>query len=325
MLRTIVPILLTGSLALLSGCGEDHGPLSGARAHEHTAKITGFGPRPPGSENLKKTAAYIEQQLQAIDPALKLQRQSFEKFGQSFENLWVEIPGTDPNGPILAIGAHYDSKITHPGEQDFAFVGALDAAASCGVLLELAREIHAKKPVTQNVWLLWFDGEESLEWEWNDEKALLGSTHWVDTMHADTTRFPDGLSKRLRVFVLLDLLGDVNLKIDRDLESNPKLLEIFKETANAMGKGNVLYRYESPMKDDHIPFKRKSVRVIDLIDFQYRAPIQHGPNTPEDGKRYTPWWHTADDTLDKVSKDSLGFVGNLVLRALPRIEAEFYR
>ena len=124
---------------------------------------------------------------------------------------------------------------------------------------------------------------------------------------------------------LLDLLGDVNLKIDRDLESNPKLLEIFKDTASEMGKSGVLYRYESPMKDDHIPFKRKSVRVIDLIDFQYRAPVQHGPNTPEDGKRYTPWWHTADDTLDKVSKDSLDFVGNLVSRALARIEAEFYR
>jgi hypothetical protein len=144
MFRPIVPILLMGSLALLSSCGVDHGPVSGARAYEHTAKITGLGPRPPGSENLKKAASYIEAHLLAIDPGLKLQRQSFEKFGQSFENLWVEIPGTDPAGPIIAIGAHYDSKITHPGEQDFAFVGALDAAASCGVLLELAREIHAK-------------------------------------------------------------------------------------------------------------------------------------------------------------------------------------
>ncbi|MDA0372565.1 MAG: M28 family peptidase [Planctomycetota bacterium] len=325
MARILVPILLTGCLAVLSGCGASHGPVSGARAYDHTAQICSLGPRPPGSENLKKAAAYIEAQLAAIDPSLQLKRQPFEKFGERFENLWVEIPGSDPTGPILAIGAHYDSKITHPGEQDFEFVGALDAAASCGVLIELARAIHTQKPIAPNVWLLWFDGEESLEWEWNDEKALMGSTHWVETMHADTALFPEGLSKRLRAFVLLDLLGDVNLKIDRDLESNPKLLEIFKDTASEMGKSGVLYRYESPMKDDHIPFKRKSVRVIDLIDFQYRAPVQHGPNTPEDGKRYTPWWHTADDTLDKVSKDSLDFVGNLVFRALPRIEAEFYR
>ena len=127
------------------------------------------------------------------------------------------------------------------------------------------------------------------------------------------------------VLVLLHLLGDRNLKIDRDLESNPKLLELFGDVAAEMGIGAAMYPYESPMKDDHIPFKRKGVRVIDLIDFAYRAPSNHGPDMPADAARYTPWWHTADDTLDKVSADSLDVVGNLVWLALPRIEAAFYK
>jgi hypothetical protein len=323
--RSLAPLGALLALGLPACSGKSYGPVSGQRAYEHTARIVALGPRPPGSENLRKAAAYIEEQLRAIDPALKLERQRFEKFGMEFENLFVELPGKDPNGPVIAVGAHYDSKITHPGEQDFAFVGALDAAASCGVLIELARQFRAARPIDQGLWLIWFDGEESLEWDWNDEKALIGSRHFADTMHADEKRFPGGLSRRMKAFVLLDLLGDHELKIDRDLESNPTLLGIFEKTATKMGVRDRLYRYESPMKDDHLPFKEKSVRVVDLIDFAFRPPAHHTAQTPEDGRRYTAWWHTAEDTMDQVSAESLDLVGNLVWHALPAIAAEIYR
>lgn len=329
LLRTGLPGIAALAV-LLTACGRtSFGPVSGERAREHTAKILSFGPRQPGSEGIRKVAGYIEEQLRAVDPALKLERQRFTRPdiapGIEFENLWVEIPGQDPNGDILAIGAHYDSKITHPGEQDFEFLGALDAAASCGVLIELARHLHEKRPIGPTVWLIWIDGEESLEWDWNDDKALIGSNHFVDAMHADKERFPKGFSDRLKVFVLLDLLGDEELKIDKDTKSNPRLLDLFEATAKELGVGEIMYAYQSPMKDDHIPFKRRGVRVIDLIDFAFRAPNDPTrQRNPADAERYYPWWHTPDDELARVSARSLDIVGNLVWTALPRIETEFY-
>ncbi len=331
VLTAAAAIALIGAVfGALSGCSASHGPVSGQRAYDHTAKIVSFGPRPPGSENLRKVEGYIESELKAIDPKLELHRQTFtvpdRAPGVEFRNLWVQIPGKDPDkGPIVAIAAHYDSKIAS-GHDDaahnFPFVGALDAAASCGVLLELAREIDAKHPIDANVWLIWLDGEESFDWDWNKDRALFGSQHFAATMAADKQLFPDGLGKRMRAFVLLDLLGDPELKIDKDTESHRQLLEIFADTAKQMGVGDVMHRYQSPMTDDHIPFKNFGVKVVDLIDFRFRSKTEHGPNAPAEAKRYTPWWHTADDNLSNVSAASLDIVGNLVWHALPKIQAE---
>ncbi|MBK8977316.1 MAG: M28 family peptidase [Planctomycetes bacterium] len=339
LLAAVSASLVLGAavLATLSGCGDaaSLGPFVGANAHRHATRIVELSPRPPGSEGIRNVADYIEQQLAAISPDLKLQRQSFfradldEALGHSleFQNLWVEIPGTRGGElpPILAIAAHYDSKITHPGEQDFEFVGALDSAGSCGVLIELARLLQAQPPIGPDVWLIWFDGEESIPWEWDHGKSLMGSRHFAQVMNEDGDRFPTGLRGRLKVLVLLDLLGDPELKIDKDTASNPTLNAIFKDAATRLGRADVMFRYESPMTDDHIPFKEKGVSVIDLIDFRYRPAAEHSPSEPAEVARYFPWWHTAEDNLQHLSADSLELVGNLVWAALPDIEKAFYK
>ncbi len=336
-IRVLALLALAVPFLLLTSCGSDPlGPVSGEKAREHAAAICAFGPRPPGTDALRKTADYIEAQLKAISPTLELERQTFAREdllpGVEFQNLICRIPGKAAHGeddkpPFLAVGAHYDSKITHEGEQDFEFLGALDSAASCGVLIELARELHANKPLDTDVWLIWFDGEESIPWEWDHDKSLIGSTHMAETWDGTSDQrhpdFPRGLAPRMRALILLDLLGDPELKIDRDTASNSTLLQIFKDTGVEMGEGERMFRWESPMTDDHIPFKNRGVRTVDLIDFAYRAEVQHNANTPEAAKKYTPWWHTANDTMQHVSADSLHIVGNLVWHALPKIEAEF--
>lgn len=324
------------TLACLLGCltsCDSGGPFDGDRAYRHAAAIVGKGPRPPGSAGLRAVEEYIRAELTAL--GLEPQVQAFRAPADvkapdiEFRNVWVEIPGADPAGPILALGAHYDSKIAH-GHADpahnFEFVGALDAAGSCGVLLELARVLVAERRVQTNVWLIWFDGEESLDWEWGDgARALIGSTHFVATMSQDKQRFPKGFSQRLKTFVLLDLLGDKNQKIDRDTMSHAKLLEIFAAAAAEHGAADRMYRWESPMTDDHVPFKNHGVKVIDLIDFRWRVPEHHRGDVPAEARQYTAWWHTPLDTLDNLSADSLDFVGELLWTALPRIETEFYR
>ncbi len=336
-----------GALLLAAACDTSAGPVDGARARAHTAAICDFGPRPPGSSNLRKVGDYLIAEVEKL--GLTAQQDTWEQeltvYGKprkvSFRNIWTEIPGADPaNGPVLLLAAHYDSKLTdetHPDESHrFPFIGALDAAASCGLLLELARHLVARDNIP-NIWIAWFDGEECLEFDWvrDNSLSLLGSQRFAKTMAADKKRFPKGLAERLKVMVLLDLIGDHELKIDRDNYSNKTLLDLFGATADAMGRADVMYRWNSPMTDDHVPFKNYGVAVIDLIDFRWRmpddrlrtqevngVPPDRGP-APAEGT-YTAWWHTELDTMERVSADSLGFVGNLVWNALPRIEQKFY-
>jgi glutaminyl-peptide cyclotransferase len=248
---------------------------------------------------------------------------------------------------VLLLGCHYDSKLCqgHPDPaHNFPFVAAIDGAGASGVLLELARVLNdhqtrARKGegslelITPNIWIVWFDGEECIEWDWTTEKSLLGSRHFARSMSNDKNLFPDGLAARLRVMVLLDLIGDKNIKIDKDTKSSAQLLEIFAAAAERMGETERMFEYESPMTDDHEPFKDFGVTVIDLIDFRWRAPEEwkmsaeewqrRGITKPADGT-YAAWWHTSEDTLDKMSPDSLAFAGNLVWHALTDIDEKFY-
>ncbi|MGE0141672.1 MAG: M28 family peptidase [Planctomycetota bacterium] len=321
---------LLGAFLALSACSDYEGAgFSGESARARCERLVAIGPRQPGSPGIRKAADLIVSDLRAIDPRLELKRQRFtqpEIAGSTeFENLWVEIPPTPArsDAPILILAAHYDSKITHPGEQDFAFVGALDAAASCAVLLELAKHLVGTAAQPFEVWLVFFDGEESLEWDWNDAKALIGSRHFARTLSADKARFPTGIASRVKAMVLLDLLGDQVFKIDREKESNPTLIDLFARAAATLGLSEQVFRFETQVSgDDHIPFKQLGVRVIDLIDFQWRVPAQHREGMPPEAKQYFPFWHTADDTMERVSAASLARIGDLILRALPLLAAE---
>lgn len=322
--------------ALLTSCGGSSGPIDGGRAMTHVKAMVGFGPRPFGSDALGKTADYIGAELDKL--GLKMQRHELvhEKEKKKIRNLHVQIDGDDPaNGPILMFGAHYDTKLTDghtDAAHNFPFLGAIDGAGGPAVLLELARELKGRtqKPKC-NVWLYWIDAEESLDWTWNDERALLGSKAFC-AMLSETK-----LLRRVKAFVLIDLIGSKNFKIDKDGNSDSRLQDLFGSTAKAMGQE--VYQFPTAQElafysqqgikwgttDDHNTFTKFGVPSVLLIDFSRRVP-PHLQNLKEGQQgqvdpNYEQWWHTADDNLAAMDAGALAVTGNLLVQAFPELEA----
>jgi len=332
-----LPFLL---LPVLGACGSrETTPFDGERAMAHVMAMQEFGPRPAGSPALAKTADYIRKELTDLGLAPQTQRWREEEHALDLQNVWVQIDGTDPkDGPIIVIGAHYDTKNCqgHPDpEHNFRFMGAIDGTGGPAVLLELARILKDRKqllPKDQparnlpNIWLVWFDAEENLEFEWTDEsKALFGSRHFVSTMAADKERFPQGLNKRMKAMILIDLVGAKNPKIDKDTSSESELLEIFADAGRRMGESARMFQTSSSITDDHKAFRNYGVPSINLIDFHFRIPQERarpGEKAATDS-RYEAWWHTERDTPDKMSPFGLKFFGDLVLLGLPAVEAQY--
>jgi Zn-dependent M28 family amino/carboxypeptidase len=331
------------ALAVLSvtACGGgSSGPIDGDKAMAHVRAMVGFGPRPFGSGALAKTADYIVAEAKKVGVEVKRHEVEHEKEKKTIRNLYAQIDGEDPaNGPILMIGAHYDTKLAEglsgaDAKHNHTFVGAIDGGGAPAVLLELARALKERTPKPKcNVWLYWIDAEESIDWTWNDERALLGSKAFCK-MLSETKQLP-----RVKAFVLLDLIGSENWKIDRDGSSHPKLQPIFERAAAAMGATDRVYQRPTPaeidyynrqganwgIKDDHNTFTGYGVPSVLLIDFDMRVPPQHqnlqsGQQARRDD-RYVQWWHTADDNLDAMDPDALAFAGNLVMQALPELES----
>jgi glutaminyl-peptide cyclotransferase len=322
-----------------TGCGGPSGPVDGSAAHRHLQALVACGPRPFGSPELGKAADYITGELDRL--GLKPQRHEVmhEKEKKQIRNLYVQIDGDDPAaGPILMIGAHYDTKLAagHTGadaEHNIRFVGAIDGGGGPAVLLELARALEARtqKPKC-NIWLYWIDAEESLDWTWNDQRALLGSQAFCDKLSKEK------ILSRVKAFVLLDLIGSKDFKIDRDGNSDGRLQEIVDRAAKAMGESARVGQFPTAVQierikayarqqgkepnwgitDDHQVFRRYGVPSVLLIDFDRRIP-----GSPQDEPKtdFEQWWHTADDDLAATDPDALAFAGNLVMQALPELEA----
>ena len=324
-MQTAFRSILYGTLLLLTCCGGPSGPVNGDAAMEHVRYLVEeIGPRPFGSPGLEQATEYFEAELKELG----LQPQRHEVLHKSedktIRNLYVQIDGKDPeNGPILMIGAHYDTKLTegHADEEshNFPFVGAIDGGGAPAVLLELARVFQEmQSELETNIWLYWIDAEESVDFHWNDERALLGSKafcKWLDE---------EKILKRVKAFVLLDLIGDKDIKIDKDGNSHAQLQKVFEAAAAAMGESERVYKYESTIKDDHETFRNFSVPSVLLIDFHLRIPdhlvTEQGGTPLPNPHGYAQWWHTPDDTLDKMSPDSLAFTGNLVMQAFPDLQ-----
>jgi Zn-dependent M28 family amino/carboxypeptidase len=340
-LRFVRILPLFAAVGLLVGaCGGPAGPVDGNAAFAHLEKIVGFGPRPFGSEALGRTADYIGGELQKFGLAMKRHEVMDEKEKKLIRNLYVQIDGEDPqNGPILMIGSHYDTKLTqgHPKpEHNFEFVGAIDGGGGPAVLLELARVLKGRQPKPRpNVWLYWIDGEECIDFDWPPEnaRALIGSkafTKWLSEAK---------ILPRVKAFVLLDLIGDKNYKIDLDGNSYKALQELFRKAAERLGVQDRVYKFPTESQlayyrqndhrwgitDDHMSFTNYGVPSVLLIDFEKRIPphLQRlAPNQkPDVDPAYEQWWHTPNDTLDKVSPAALAFAGNLVMAAFADLEA----
>lgn len=280
---------------------------NGERAMEHVKKQVEIGPRIPGSPELAKTRDYIINLLKSSGLTVKSDEftSATPQGEKKMVNLTAEIPGESKD--VIMIASHYDSKFY----KDMRFVGANDPGTSVGTLLELGRVLAAgpQKPKL-TYWLVFFDGEEAFCEDWTqcqnpnpaDPKTPLpdntyGSRHYVSRLREN-----DEVS-RVRALILLDLMGSKNLELGRDTLSTRWLQDIVWRTAHDLGyEKYFVARAEGVGSDDHEPFLRAGIDSLDLIQL----------NT-------YPYWHKADDTLDKVSAHSMKVVGDVVLASLPKI------
>ena len=261
------------------------------RAWEHLRRLVAIGPRPAGSPAIENSRKYIKEQLAAS--GLTAADQAWDDQTPTgpvhMVNLVATIPGASKNR--LVIGGHYDTKRF----REFPFVGANDGGSSAAWLIEIARVLKTRKNAL-TIEILFLDGEEAVvAWQGNDH--TYGSRHYVEAARRD------GSLATLKAFVLVDMIGDRDLRIKRDLNSTPWLTNAIWESARSQKLTAVFPNDATEIEDDHLPFVRAGVPSVDIIDLEF------GP------------WHTAADTLDAVSARSLQAVGDVVLAALPQIEA----
>lgn len=276
-------------------------PFDGDRALAHVRKQVEFGPRPAGSAELEQTRNYIIGELKSY--GLKVSTDEFHPptpvGDKKMVNITAELPGSSPD--VIIISSHYDTKLY----KEFRFVGANDGGSSTGALLELARvmtSMAAERRFTY--WFVFFDGEEAFCREWDEcskpgaPDNTYGSRRYVTQLQNKNEL------ERVRAMILLDLVGSRNLQFGRDPLSSTWLVDIIWRAAKDLGHESVfLDRRESIGSDDHEPFLKAGVDAIDIIQLgTYKE------------------WHTAGDTLDKVSAKSLKTVGDVLLASLPKIE-----
>jgi glutaminyl-peptide cyclotransferase len=272
------------------------------RAWEHLRQMVAIGPRPSGSAAIEQTRAYIVSQLQAARVTVSEQAWDEETpAGKTrMVNLIATIPGARPDRILFS--GHYDTKLFRP----FRFVGADDGGSSAAFLIELARVLRTRSnPLTIEIAFL--DGEEAVCENWDDcgkpgaPDNTYGSRHYVATARQK------GTLAGIKANVLVDMIADRNLDIRRESHSTLWLTDAIWDAAKRLRLDNVFLPAATPIEDDHIPFLEAGVPSVDVIDLDY------------------PAWHTAQDTLDAVSARSLQIVGDVVLAALPTIEARIIK
>jgi Zn-dependent M28 family amino/carboxypeptidase len=281
-------------IAVQMASARDAAAFNGGRAFEDLKRLAAFGPRPSGSKALAESRAWIIERLE--QSGVRVEEDRFVATTPNgsipMTNLIVRIPGE--RRKVVMLAGHYETKYF----DDFSFVGANDGGSSAAFLLEMARVLaHRKNELTY--WLVFFDGEEAFR-EFTATDGLYGSRHLVEKLAAS------GELAHIEAMILVDMIGDSSLNIDRDYNSTRWLIDQVFGVARRLGYGKYFRGDERAYEDDHIPFVKVGVSAIDLIDFDY------GPNN-----RY---WHTAEDTVAKCSPLSLTIVGRVVVATLEDLE-----
>ncbi|PYR62840.1 MAG: peptidase M28 [Acidobacteria bacterium] len=265
------------------------------RAWQDLRQLVAIGPRPAGSPGIEQARTYIKDQLAAAGVGIVEQAwDDRTPLGKTrMVNLIATIPGARKDR--IVISGHYDTKLF----REFRFVGASDGGSSAAFLLEAARALKGRKnPLT--IELLFLDGEEAVvEWEGTDH--TYGSRHYVEAGKRD------GTLAGVKANILIDMIGDRDLRIMRDDYSTPWLTDIIWNEARRLKLDSYFVPESTRVEDDHLPFLQAGVPSVDIIDLERFAQFNR--------------WHTAQDNLDAVSARSLQIVGDVVLAALSHIEA----
>ena len=282
------------AFVIVCGCSSRAAPLwenfSGAKAFAHVQHLVELGPRPAGSEALEKSRVYIIDQLKSF--GWTTTRSEFSaptpRGTMTFINLVARFG--DQKGPAqFLLCSHYDTKTF----DSIRFVGANDGGSSTGLLIEMARVLAMDPALASKIELVFFDGEEAFE-NFTATDGLYGSRHFASELRESAKNFRGG--------ILFDMIGDKSLQVTLSPDSPVDLARNIFAAAEALGQRAHFTYLGGAITDDHTPLNEIGIPVIDLIDFDF------------------PPWHTAEDTLDKVSPESLEIVGRVALYDLVRFE-----
>lgn len=264
--------------------------INASRAMQYTKEVTAFGARPIGSANHKKLEDYIVAHLkgdQVEDDTFTADTVEGEF---PVRNILAKYPGTKDG--IIVIAGHYDTVYSL---RNTKFVGANDGGSSTAILLEIANQLRGKKRDGYSVWLLWTDAEEAVR-QWSDTDSLYGTKHLAAKWQQD------GTIKKIKAFLLADMIGDADLNIERETNSTPWLEDLVYQAATKLGYQSHFFARSLEIEDDHLPFVKLGVPCADIIDLDY------GYNNV--------FHHSVDDTMDKLSPKSLQIAGDVILQTV---------
>jgi len=272
---------------------------NGNRAYQYASEFVAIGPRWPTSQGHGKAEAFLRAHFQHD----QLEEDAFTAdtpIGPvNMRNFIVRFAGRKDG--VIVLATHYE---TNYYLKNINFVGANDGGATTGLLMAIADQLRAetaggKKLDGYSVWLVFFDGEEAIQ-SWSDSDSTYGSRH----LAAKWGR--DGTLQRIKAFMLADMIGDKDLDIQRETRSTVWLVDLVRQAAKKYGYERYFFQQDEPVDDDHMPFVKRGVPSIDIIDLDY------GPNNS--------YHHTAQDTMDKVSARSLTIDGDVFLETIRLID-----
>jgi Zn-dependent M28 family amino/carboxypeptidase len=217
-------------------------------------------------------------------------------------NFVVKYPGRKDG--IIVLASHYE---TNYPLKDINFVGANDGACTTALLIAIGQYLREHPPQGYSVWLLFDDGEEAI-----GNNGMTGSDQLYGVRHIAAKWSGDGTLAHIKALIVADMIGWKNMKIDHELNSTPWLLNLLTQAGKDTGHSNYLTGSSQAIDDDHIPFKDRGVPVLDVIAYEY------GPFDSQRGDY--AFHHTAEDTMDKLSAESLQVSADLFLDLIRLID-----
>ncbi len=291
---TAAPSAQTAAASSAAKPIEPAGPvmhIDAARTMQYTKEIVAFGPRWDGSKALDQVRAYIKGKLKGdqVEEDAFVAETSVGMI--PMRNIVAKFPGSKDG--VIVLASHYE---TNYWLRNTSFVGANDGACTSALLLAIADQLRGKKLEGYSVWLAFFDGEESMTRQWHTNDALWGSRHLAKKWQED------GTSKKIKALLLADMIGDADLEILRETVSAPWLEDLLLQAATRLGYQSHFFANQGAEEDDHLPFAQVGIPVADIIDVNY------GYNDS--------YHHTTQDTVDKLSVDSLKISGDVILETI---------
>ena len=268
--------------------------MNATRAFQYVKEFVAIGSRAPGSPGHAKAEQYIKSHLAGDTVEVDSFTAKTPAGEFPIHNIIAKFPGKKDG--IIVVAGHYETNYPLPRN----FVGANDGGSTTGLLLELAQQFRGKQLDGYTVWLLWTDGEEAFQ-QWSATDSLYGTRHLAEKWKQD------GTAAKIKAFILLDMIGDADLDVQRDQNSTPWLSDLVLKAATTLGYQSHFFRTETAIEDDHMPFAKIGVPVVDIIDIDYGY-----------GNAYH---HTTQDTMDKLSPKSLEIVGNVVMQTIQYVNA----